>query len=216
MPITTWSGLPLFRALLVLLAVAACASPEEAGERPAREAARGTLGALPASFANTPSCGGCLALTVTIRPDGAYTVRERVGSSEFYDFGAWREARGRVRLSGGRDAPRRYEIRADGVLGPLEGTAGGALRRAGAVEALRGPFRMVGLYDGAVFKECRTGLAWPLEQTRAAEALDRERAARQSETVLVALDATFAARPGGEALRVFRTASILNQRGCPG
>jgi hypothetical protein len=211
----TWSGLRLSRLLLVL-AAAACASPEEPAERPGREEARGTLGALPASFANTPSCGGCLALTLTLRPDGAYTVRERVGSSEFYDFGAWRESRGVLRLSGGRDAARRYGIGADGTLEALKGTPGGELRRTGAVEALRGPFRMVGLYNGALFKECRTGLAWPLEETRAAEALDRERGLRQSETVLVALDASFAPRPGGEALRVLRTASILNQRGCPG
>ena len=42
------------------------------------------------------------------------------------------------------------------------------------MEPLRGPFRMIGLYDGATFKECLTGLAWPLAQTRAAETLKGE------------------------------------------
>ena len=32
---------------------------------------------------------------------------------------------------------------------------------------------MVGVYDGATFKECRTGLAWKLDETRAAEDLER-------------------------------------------
>lgn len=198
----------------LLLAAAACASPEP--EAPAREAPRAGLGALPASFVNTPSCSGCLAVTVTLRPDGAYTVRERVGTSEFYDFGAWREARGELNLAGGRDAPRRYAIAAEGVLEAGAGTSGGDLRRAPEVEALRGPFRMVGLYDGAVFQECRTGLSWPLGDTRAAGALKEELAARQGATALVALDASFADQQGREVLRVFRTASILNQRGCPG
>jgi hypothetical protein len=199
---------------LLFLAAAACASPEP--EAPAREAPRAGLGALPASFVNTPSCSGCLAVTVTLRPDGAYTVRERVGTSEFYDFGAWREAEGALQLAGGRDAPRRYAVAAGGLLEAGAGTSGGDLRRAPEVEALRGPFRMVGLYDGEVFRECRTGLSWPLEETRAAGALKEELAARQGATALVALDASFAAGQGREVLRVFRTASILNQRGCPG
>ena len=203
--------MPLSRAFVLLL-LAACASPEPA-EAPAR---RGELGPLPASFENTPSCSGCLAVTVTLRPDGAYMVRERVGTSEFHDFGAWREARAELRLAGGRDAPRRYAIAPGGVLEAVAGTSGGDLRRAPQVESLRGPFRMLGLYDGQVFQECRTGLSWPLEETRAAQALKQELAARQDEAALVALDASFAPGPGREALRVFRTASILNQRGCPG
>lgn len=199
----------------LLLAAAACASPEP--EAPARGERRASLGALPATFVSTPSCAGCLAVTVTLRPDGAYMVRERVATSEFYDFGAWRETAGVLHLTGGRDAPRRYAIAADGVLEADAGTSGGDVRRAPQVEALRGPFRMVGLYDGAVFQECRTGLSWSLEETRAAGALREELTARQGATALVALDASFAPQPGGrETLRVFRTASILNQRGCPG
>jgi len=81
------------------------------------------------------------------------------------------------------------------------------------VEALRGPFRMIGLYDGATFKECRTGLAWPLAQTRAAETLKGEFLKGQGSAVLVTLDAQFEGAP--EVLRVLRPASVLDARACP-
>ena len=180
-------------------------------------AERGVLGRLPATYRNTPSCPGCLALTLTLRADGAYVARERLGSSEFYDFGRWRETRedALLQLTGGRDAPRRYSIRPADVLEAQPGTQGGDLKRASAVETLRGPFRMVGLFDGEVFKECQTGLAWPLDDSRAAQAL-KEQHSNRRQPVLVSLDGRFEPQGRGEALRVVRTAAIHNERGCPG
>ena len=184
-------------------------------------AERGVLGRLPATYRNAPSCPACLALTLTLRADGAYVARERLGSSEFYDFGRWREARedAVLQLTGGRDAPRRYSIRPGDVLEPQAGTQGGELQRAAAVETLRGPFRMVGLFDGQVFKECQTGVAWPLDDSRAAQAL-KEQYSNRGQPVLVSLDGRFEPAVGpsgrGEALRVVRTAAIHNERGCPG
>jgi hypothetical protein len=154
---------------------------------------------LPATFVNDPDCPGCLAVTVTLRPDGSYLVRDELGASEFYDFGRWRYVDGKVELAGGRDT-RSY---------PLH-----ALRRAPRVETLRGPFRMVGLYDGATFKECRTGLAWRLAETRAAETLKGEVVKGQGQPVLVTLDAQFDGTP--EVLRVQRPAAVLDARACPG
>jgi hypothetical protein len=203
--------------VVLALAVAACASPQEPAQPSAQGGSRAALGKLPATYQNAPSCPACLALTITLRPDGAYFARERVGNSEFYDFGAWHSrGEGIVQLAGGRDAPRRYAVRAGDLLDAQEGTQGGDLKRVAEVEALRGPFRMVGLYDGAVFKECRTGLAWGLDQTRTADALREEFDRRQIPSVLVALDARLEAKGRVENLRVLRTASILTQRGCPG
>jgi hypothetical protein len=213
--------LPRFSVVL-LVAAAACASPQEPAKPPARDDARAApaaLGKLPATYQNTPSCPACLALTITLRPDGAYFARERVGNSEFYDFGAWKPGgEGIVHLAGGRDAPRRYAVRAGDLLDAQEGTQGGDLKRAAEVEALRGPFRMTGLYNGTTFKECRTGLAWRLDQTRTADALREDFDRRQVESVLVAVDGRLEAQAQGrvENLRVLRTASILSQRGCPG
>lgn len=209
--------MPPYRVLLVL-ALAACAGPPP--EQPASApppAERAALSRLPATYRNTPSCPGCLALTLTLRADGAYVARERLGSSEFYDFGRWRESRedAVLHLDGGRDAPRRYAIRTGDLLDAQPGTRGGDLKRASEVETLRGPFRMTGLFDGKVFKECQTGLAWALGDSRAAQAL-KEQFPDRRPPVLVSLDGRFEPQGRGEVLRVVRTAAIHNERGCPG
>lgn len=170
------------------------------------------LPALPATFVNAPGCPGCLAVTLTLRPDGSYLVRERVGASEFYDFGRWRRSDGTLELVGGRDAPRRYALRGQD-LDSQAGTQGGDLKRAPQLEMLRGPFRLVGLYDGATFKECRTGLAWKLTDTRSAKAL-KEKLSQKSKPAMVALDARFEGTP--EMLVVQRPATLLNADSCPG
>jgi hypothetical protein len=170
-----------------------------AGEKTAAELPRAALPALPATYVNTPGCPGCLALTLTLRPDGSYLVRDQLGVSEFYDFGRWRLVDGMLDLAGGRDT-RRY---------PLH-----SLRRAAQVEMLRGPFRLVGLYDGSTFKECRTGIVWGFTDTRAAKVLKEEFVNRRSEPVLIAVDAQFEGAP--EMLRVFRPATLLDARACPG
>ena len=210
--------MPLHRALLVL-ALAACAgTPPQQPASAAPPDQRGALARPPATFRNTPSCPGCLALTLTLRPDGAYVARERLGSSEFYDFGRWRESRedAVLHLTGGRDGERRYAVRPAEVLEAQPGTQGGDLRRAAEVETLRGPFRLVGLFDGRVFKECQTGLAWPLDDSRAAQALKERFSGGGRQAMLVSLDGRFEPQPRGEALRVVRTAAIHNERGCPG
>jgi hypothetical protein len=188
-----------------------CAQEAPMEQKPAEEKP-GELPALPATFVNNPGCPGCLGVTLTLRPDGSYLVRELVGSSEFYDFGRWRRAEGTLELLGGRDAPRRYALRgAD--LDSQAGTQGGDLKRAPQLEMLRGPFRLVGLYDGATFKECRTGLAWKLTDTRSAKAL-QEQLSKKRKPALVAIDARFEGTP--EMLVVQRQATLLNAESCPG
>ena len=153
---------------------------------------------LPATLVDEPDCPGCLTVTLTLRPDGAYLLRDQLGASEFYDFGRWHYADGVLELAGDRDT-RRYRLE--------------KLKKSSQVEQLRGPFRMVGVYDGATFKECRTGLAWRLADTRAAQALKGEVVKAQGNPVLVALDAQFEGWP--EMLQVFRPAAVLDARGCP-
>jgi len=162
------------------------------------EPAPATLGALPATYVDDPGCPGCLAATVTLRADNSFLLREKLGGSEFYDFGRWRYADGRLELAGDRDT-RTYRV--------------ASLRRADKVEALQGPFRMVGLYDGTRFKECRTGAAWAFAETRAAETLRREFQKQPGRPALVVLDAQIEGSP--EALRMFRPATLHNARACP-
>lgn len=178
--------------MFFLLAACAQAPSEESPQRPPPA----PLPPLPATLVNDPDCPGCLGVTLTLRPDGAYLVRESLGAAEFYDFGRWRYAEGTLELAGDR-ATRRY---------PLAN-----FRKSPKVEPLRGPFRLVGVYDGKLFKECRTGLSWQLAQTRAAENLKADMQKAQGQPVLVALDAQF----DDETLRVLRPASVLDARGCP-
>jgi hypothetical protein len=156
-----------------------------------------TLGALPATYVSQPGCPGCLAATLTLRPDGSFLLRDQLGASEFYDFGRWRYANGMLELVGERDK-RAFSL--------------ARLRRAARAETLRGPFRMVGLYDGTTFTECRTKLKWPLSATRAAENLKEDFQKKQPRPALVALDAQFEGSP--ETLRVLRPATILDKNAC--
>jgi hypothetical protein len=172
----------------------------------------GELPALPASYVNTPGCPGCLGVTLTLRPDGSYLVRERVGTSEFYDFGRWRRTGGTLELVGGRDFPRRYALRGQ-VLDSQGGTQGGDLKRAPRLEMLRGPFRLVGLYDGNTFKECRTGIAWGFTDTRAAKVLQEQFARQKGNPLIVAIDARFEGSP--EKLVMQRPATLLSGQACP-
>jgi len=190
--------LPRSSAWLLLLAVGCAQAPTDRSA-PSVPDKVAELPPLPATLVHEARCPGCLEVTVTLRPDGSYLVRDLLGASEFYDFGRWRYVDGNVELAGGRDT-RRY---------PLSG-----MRRAAKVEPLRGPFRMVGMYDGASFKECRTGLAWNLSATRAAETLGLEYTKQVQKPALVALDAQFEGSP--EKLRVLRPATLLDSRRCPG
>jgi hypothetical protein len=191
--------LPRFSAVLALALVAACAQvPEPSVKRTAEEPiAPATLGALPATYVSQSGCPGCLAATITLRSDSSFLLRDQLGASEFYDFGRWRLINGALELAGDRDK-RTYAL--------------ANLRRAAQVETLRGPFRMVGLYDGARFKECLTGISWGFAETRAAETL-RQEFHKQSGPALVSLDAQFEGSP--EMLRVLRPATLHNARACP-
>jgi hypothetical protein len=174
-----------------------CAQPLEKPQ-PKPQPAPATLGAMPATYVDEASCPGCLAATMTLRADGSFLLREQLGAAEFYDFGKWRYADGRLELAGDRDT-RTYPVT--------------ALRRAGQVEALRGPFRMVGLYDGARFRECRTGASWSFAPTRAAETLQEAFRSQSGGPALVSLDAQFEGSP--ETLRMFRPATLHSAQACP-
>ena len=183
--------------MLLAAVLVGCAQPPEQKPVPREEPKPATLGVLPATFVSPAGCPGCQVATMTLRPDSSFLLRDQLGAAEFYDFGRWRLVDGRLELAGDRDT-RSY---------PLN-----ALRRAPKVEPLRGPFRMVGLYDGARFRECRTGVAWSFADTRAAETLGQE-FLKQPGPTLVSIDAQLEGSP--EVLRMFRPATLHNARACP-
>jgi len=204
--------LPRFKGFVLAALLAGGCAQQPPPAEPLPPAKPAALPPLPATYVNSPGCPGCLAVTLTLRPDGSYLVREQLGASEFYDFGRWRRVEGMLELVGGRDAPRHYALRGE-ALDSQAGTQGGDLTRAPRLEALRGPFRLVGLYDGALFKECRTGLAWALADNRLTQVLKEEAAKRASNPAFVSLDARFEGSP--EVLVLQRPAALLNAASCP-
>jgi hypothetical protein len=70
--------------------VAACAGAPEPVKRAPEVREPPTLGTLPATYVSQSGCPGCLAATITLRPDGSFLLRDQLGASEFYDFGRWR------------------------------------------------------------------------------------------------------------------------------
>ncbi|HEX5476386.1 MAG TPA: hypothetical protein VFX09_00850 [Burkholderiales bacterium] len=214
--------MPRFSGVL-LLALAACAqAPPKAPESsPASRPVVAPLPALPATYGGASDCAGCAAVTLQLRPDGAFLLRERLGPSEFADFGRWRRLPdGTLELQGSREAKRRYAPRPDGSLEVLEGP-GERLRREAAAQPIRGPFRMVGLYDGRSFTDCSTGLAWPLDESRAGAELMRayraSPAGAAGRPALVSIDARLENEgTPQEEIRVQRIPAVLSGSACPG
>jgi hypothetical protein len=208
--------------LLLLAVLAGCAQPPGVPDgMPAAGSDADPLAQLPASFRNAPSCPVCLQLTVNLRPDGSYTVRERLGSSEFYDFGRWQASRaeGLLFLEGGRFDTLRYLLRSPDALEAQQGVQGGNLKRQPQIDKLPGPFRLTGLYDGGSFKECRTGITWPVDDSRAGGGLKREyqqsKPGQEGKPALVAIDARFDEEGGREEVHIQRLPVILAATACP-
>ena len=105
-------------------------------------------------------------------------------------------------LEGGRDAPRRYALLPPDTLDSLEGTQGGNLSARRRSRRCAGRSALVGLYDGDAFRECRTGLAWPLGDSRARRAPEGgvRREAQAAPASLVAIDAPLRGAGGREVL----------------
>jgi hypothetical protein len=70
--------LPRFSGFIAAVVLAAaCAQPPAEREQTPVEEKAGELPPLPATYVNIPGCPGCLGVTLTLRPDGSYLVRER-------------------------------------------------------------------------------------------------------------------------------------------
>ena len=211
----------LSSAFLLAALLTSCAQPGREAAAPPPPLPIATLPSLPASFESAPICPTCGGVTLTLRPDGSFLLRQRLGTSDFSDFGRWTLlADGTLSLQGER-GKRRYAPRANGTLDDLEGGGGDLLPNA-AVEPIRGPFRMTGLYDGATFKDCRTGITWPLDDSRAGGSLKRDylesAAGKAGRAALVALDARLDVEgsPPREAVHVQRLPAVLSESACPG
>jgi hypothetical protein len=121
-----------------------------------------------------PDCGE-IEITLTLRPDGVYSLRERVGNTRMLagvDRGRWEldEVDGSLLLLAGKERPHGFQVhdlfslRAVGWDGrPIEGRD---LHRAASVDPFEDSMRIQGTYrlqEGeSSFSDCRSGLQWPV------------------------------------------------------
>jgi copper homeostasis protein (lipoprotein) len=199
--------------LLVLgqAAFAAWCAPASAGS---------ALGSLPATFTGLLPCADCVGIRyqINLLPGGAYmqrmTYRRESHDDSFYELGAWSLlSDGRtLMLEGGREGSAFWAVTATGALrkldreaNPIDSDLPYTLSRRSAVDPmeprvqLRGMFRYMA--DAARFRDCRSGLEWPVAMSEDYLALERSYTSRRTTPgaeLLVSLDGRIEQRPKRE------------------
>jgi heat shock protein HslJ len=169
--------------------------------------------ALPATFEGRAvaeaSDGG--RMTLTLRPDGRFLLREVRGEERHYDRGRWylSYGGGRLVLIGGLEGARRLAVESPERLRMLEGAgqevdpeAGRELLRADAVDPIEDRSPMQGMFaymaDAALFTDCRLDLRFPVAQESGYLALERAYLGAEhepGEAVLVTVEGRLTQRP---------------------
>ena len=174
------------------------------------------LGTLPATFAGLLPCPDCVGARcqINLLPGGAYMRRSTYllnGRDEvYYDLGAWSIAGdGTLILSGDREGDTRWAVEEARTLrkldrrgNPLDSKPPSELTRRPTLEAMEPRLKLSGMFrymaDAARFRECRSGLQWPVEMSGEYRTLERvytvRRAAPGSE-LLVTLQVRIEPRP---------------------
>ena len=203
-----WSAQVGVLALLAL--VLRCAPARAASD------AGSTLGALPATYAGLLPCGDCAGVRIQLNllPGGAYMQRMtylRAGRDEStYDLGAWSLAGdGTLTLHGGREGDAGWAVKDTRTLRkldrrgrPIDSTPASELKRSAAFEPLEPRARLTGMFrymaDAARFRDCGSGLQWPVEMSGEYRTLERVYVARRAAPgaeLQVSLQARIETRP---------------------
>jgi copper homeostasis protein (lipoprotein) len=184
---------------------------------PARAAsdAGSTLGALPATYAGLLPCGDCVGIRfqLNLLSGGAYMQRMtylRDGRDEStYDLGTWSLAGGTLALNGGREGDAGWAVKGARTLRkldrrgrPIDSSPPSELKRSAAFEPLELRARLTGMFrymaDAARFRDCGSGLQWPVEMSGEYRTLERAYVARRAAPgaeLQVSLQARIEARP---------------------
>jgi copper homeostasis protein (lipoprotein) len=179
--------------------------------------AASVLGSLPATFSGVLPCADCMGIQyqVNLLPEGAYvqrmTYRRDAHDDSWYELGAWSLlSDGRtLLLTGGREGNAYWAVTATGALRKLdrEGNPIGSnlpyeLARRARLEPIEPRARMRGMFryqaDAARFRECRSGLTWPVAMSEDYLALEKAYSARRTAPgaeLLVSLDGRVEPRP---------------------
>ena len=186
-----------------------------ASDAPSARSWDAALGALPATFTGLLPCPDCagMRIQVNLLPGGAYMQRTtylREGRDDaYYDLGAWSLASGALVLSGGREGDTRWAVKDAATLrkldrrgAPIDSKRPSDLKRRAAVEPMEPRLRLSGMFrsmaDAARFRECMSGLQWPVEMSADYRTLERVYAARRTAAgseLLVTLQARIEPHP---------------------
>lgn len=190
------------------------ASDAEAGRRP-REGAP-ALGELPATFSGLLPCPDCVGVRhqINLLPGGAYMRRIthlRAGRDEStYEIGVWSVASDRRTLTlDGNRLDNQWIIEDRSTLRmvmrpgqPVPSRRSLDLERRAQVESMEPRMRMTGLFrymaDAARFRDCRSGLRWPVATSDDYLAIERAYGGRRDapgSELLVSLDGRIEQRP---------------------
>jgi copper homeostasis protein (lipoprotein) len=178
-------------AAVAAVTLAVWPAPASAASAETKPAPPNPLAPLPASFSGLLPCADCAGIRYRIDflKGGAYLQRTtylRDGRDEsFYELGRWTLAGdGRtVSLDGGRDIARwaildRHTLRQlDPRGGPIDSALPYQLARGPAGEPIEPRAKVSGMFryqaDAARFRECRSGLEWPVAMSEDYRSLER-------------------------------------------
>jgi copper homeostasis protein (lipoprotein) len=202
---------------VILLMRSAASDPgarEPAGDR---RRVGDILGALPATFIGMLPCADCMGIRyqINLLPGGAYMQRLtylRSGHEDsYYELGAWSLSGDghTLALDGGREGTVYWAVRDARTLRkldrdgqPIDSKLPSTLKRRASMEPMEPRVQLRGMFqymaDAARFRDCRSGLRWPVAMSDDYQALERAynsgRTAPGSE-LLVAVDARIEQRP---------------------
>jgi copper homeostasis protein (lipoprotein) len=182
--------------------------------------AASALGTLPATFSGVLPCADCMGIHVQLNllPEGAYvertTYRRDGHDDSWYELGAWSLlSDGRtLLLTGGREGSAYWEVTATGALHKLDREGNRIdsnlpyeLSRRARLESIEPRTKMQGMFrylaDAARFRECRSGLQWPVAMSEDYLALEKAYSAQRTAPgaeLLVSLDGRVEQRPRRE------------------
>ncbi len=219
-------GLRRFVHAALLLAVLPAAGCGEADRHTADVTASPAPAPAPGLWQGTFPCTDCPGIDVTLwlRPDGGFFLRQHYladdGDERYYALGrwVWDEEQAVLRLRG--SGPERwFERTTDGRLAmQVPSDLPHRLERRGDLVPFTDTVTVEGEYEGAGrrFRECRSGLAWPV-----ARAGDYRRLVHQygrvprGELALLTIRGRLEPTDDGETLVIEELVQLKPGRGCP-
>jgi uncharacterized lipoprotein YbaY/heat shock protein HslJ/uncharacterized lipoprotein NlpE involved in copper resistance len=175
------------------------------------------LGPLPVTFAGLLPCADCLGLRyqINLLPRGAYMQRmsylRNAHDASYYEVGAWSVSKdGRtLTLESGRDETTYWLVKDSRTLrkldrkgNPIDSDLPYELTRRAGIEPMEPRVELSGMFrymaDAARFRDCRSGLQWPVAMSEDYRALEHAYTARpgaHGSELLVSLKGRIEQRP---------------------